>query len=159
MSSVLIWLSREGNVEGDSRRGGQERPFRPGQTRLVSSWLLGNQQGAWSNLLYSASCLLYLSLFLCLSHLLTFVHHTAFPICHYLLLGCLSSSLSLVSSVLHSWLTCFPQLCLYVWLYLSPSYPLLILSTSQCIPSGCVAVPPLYRSHWAVRTALYQGTG
>lgn len=59
---------------------------RPGQTRLVSSGLLGNRQGAWSNLLNSASRLLYISLFLflCLSRLLTFGLCAFFPICPYL---------------------------------------------------------------------------
>lgn len=76
---------------------------RPGQTRLVLSGLLGNRQGAWSNLLNSASRLLYISLFLflCLSRSLTFGLHAAFPICRYLShpLRRLSPSLPLLSSL------------------------------------------------------------
>lgn len=57
---------------------------RPGQTRLISSGLLGNRQGAWSNLLNSASSI-SLFFFLCLSRLLTFsLRAAAFPICRYL---------------------------------------------------------------------------
>lgn len=76
---------------------------RPGQTRLILSGLLGNQQGAWSNLLNSASRLLYISLFLflCLSRSLTFGLHAAFPICRYLShpLRCLSPTPPLLSSL------------------------------------------------------------
>lgn len=57
---------------------------RPGLTRLILSGLLGNRQGAWSNLLNSASSI-SLFLFLSLSCLLTFSRRAAvFPIWRYL---------------------------------------------------------------------------
>lgn len=131
---------------------------RPGQTRLILSGLLGNQQGAWSNLLNSASRLLYISLFLflCLSRSLTFGLHAAFPICRYLShpLRCLSPTPPLLSSLF----LCSP-LCVCVWLYLLLSLlPILPPpKTSDSVSSqACAAVPPPYLSHWAVSTALRQ---
>lgn len=139
---------------------------RPGQTRLILSGLLGNRQGAWSNLLNSASRLLYISLFLflCLSRSLTFGLHAAFPICRYLShpLRRLSPSLPLLRSLTLFALTLSgaPQLpvcmCGYISLSLSLSHPPSISDLRQRILSGCAAVPPPYLSHRAVSTALRQ---
>lgn len=123
---------------------------RPGQTRLVLSGLLGNRQGAWSNLLNSASRLLYISLFLflCLSRSLTFGLHTVFPICCYLShpLRRLSPSLPLLSSLI----LCSPSLyqalpsCQCVCMAISSSLSLSLFSillpsqTSDSVSSQAV---------------------
>lgn len=142
---------------------------RPGQTRLVSSGLLGNRQGAWSNLLNSASRLLYISLFLflCLSRLLTFGLCAFFPICPYLShpLRRLSPTLSLSSLSLSRPPSLFlgtPQLpacdcvCVQTSFSLSPLRPPSISDLRQRVLSGCAAAPPPYLSHRDVSTALRQ---
>lgn len=128
---------------------------RPGLTRLILSGLLGNRQGAWSNLLNSASSI-SLFLFLSLSRLLTFSHHAAvFPIRRYLshpLKALISHPLSLSAPppLQSGILSPPPPLRVYVLVCVSLS------DLSQRVLSGCAAVPPPHLSHQSVSSSLRQ---
>lgn len=121
---------------------------RPGQTRLILSGLLGNRQGAWSNLLNSASSVA-LFLFLCLSRLLTFSLRGAaaasFPIWRYL-------SHPLKALISH------PPSPPPLFLSLPPSRS---LSVGVCVPLRLqpvcpLGLPPPHISHQSVSTSLRQ---
>lgn len=143
----FAWNSQIINPNVPAHRGRRQTftlEYRPGQTRLILSGLLGNRQGAWSNLWNSASSI-YLFLFLCLSRLLTFsLGAAAFPICRYL-----SHPLKALISLSPS---PPPPLCQSVCMCICVS----LSDLRQCVLSGCAAVPPPHLSHQSVCNSLRQ---